>query len=81
MTTTAPVLTRRQHAVLTLIADGMSNAAIGGRLRISENTVKTLAKHIFGRLGANDRAHAVAIGFRTGLLGVEREARTNRAYL
>jgi len=47
---------------------GRSNGAIGRELHLSENTVKSDAGRLFGKLGARDRAHAVAIGLRTGLL-------------
>ena len=50
------------------MADGKSNAEIGRELFVSEDTVKTHARRLFRKLGARDRAHAVAAGFRAGLV-------------
>ena len=44
------------------MADGKSNAEIGRELFVSEDTVKTHARRLFRKLGARDRAHAVAAG-------------------
>jgi DNA-binding NarL/FixJ family response regulator len=64
-----PSLTERELQVLRGMADGKSNAEIGRELFVSEDTVKTHARRLFRKLGARDRAHAVASGFRTGLVG------------
>lgn len=64
-----PPLTERELQVLRGMADGKSNAEIGRELFVSEDTVKTHARRLFRKLGARDRAHAVASGFRTGLVG------------
>jgi DNA-binding NarL/FixJ family response regulator len=63
-----PALTERELQVLCGMADGKSNAEIGRDLFVSEDTVKTHARRLFRKLGARDRAHAVAAGFRTGLV-------------
>ncbi len=63
-----PLLTERELQVLRGMADGKSNAEIGRDLFVSEDTVKTHARRLFRKLGARDRAHAVASGFRTGLV-------------
>ncbi|MFD0968572.1 response regulator transcription factor, partial [Plantactinospora endophytica] len=63
-----PVLTEREMQVLVGMADGKSNAEIGRELFVSEDTVKTHARRLFRKLGARDRAHAVAAGFRAGLV-------------
>jgi DNA-binding NarL/FixJ family response regulator len=63
-----PALTERELQVLHGMADGKSNAEIGRDLFVSEDTVKTHARRLFRKLGARDRAHAVASGFRTGLV-------------
>jgi DNA-binding NarL/FixJ family response regulator len=63
-----PALTERELQVLRGMADGKSNAEIGRDLFVSEDTVKTHARRLFRKLGARDRAHAVAAGFRTGLV-------------
>lgn len=61
-------LTERELQVLRAMADGKSNAEIGRELYVSEDTVKTHARRLFRKLGARDRAHAVASGFRAGLV-------------
>jgi DNA-binding NarL/FixJ family response regulator len=62
------LLTERELQVLRGMADGKSNAEIGRELFVSEDTVKTHARRLFRKLGARDRAHAVAAGFRAGLV-------------
>ena len=42
----------------SLIADGLSNARIAGRLRVSENTVKFHVQHLFAKLGVRNRTEA-----------------------
>jgi len=54
-------LSVREVQVLRLVAHGQKNASIGRALEISEDTVKTHMRRIFGKVRANDRAHAVAI--------------------
>jgi DNA-binding NarL/FixJ family response regulator len=54
-------LTRREIEVLTLVSSGLSNATIAARLVVSEQTVKGHLASILGKLGAHNRAHAVAI--------------------
>lgn len=61
-------LTRRELEVLAGMSHGRSNAQIGAELFLSEDTVKTHARRLFRKLGAADRAQAVAIGLRTGLI-------------
>ena len=61
-------LTDRELQVLRGMADGKSNAEIGRELFVSEDTVKTHARRLFRKLGARDRAHAVASAFRAGLV-------------
>ena len=53
-------LTRRELEVLWHLADGESNHQIGARLFISAGTVKTHVKHLLNKLGAANRAEAVA---------------------
>ena len=55
-------LTPRELEILDLIAAGLSNREIGGRLFVSENTVKTHARRLFDKLGARRRTQAVQIG-------------------
>jgi DNA-binding NarL/FixJ family response regulator len=63
-----PTLSERELQVLSGMARGRSNAEIGRELYLSEDTVKTHARRLFRKLGAADRAHAVAVGFRWGLV-------------
>jgi DNA-binding NarL/FixJ family response regulator len=63
-----PSLTEREVQVLTGMSRGRSNAEIGRELFLSEDTVKTHARRLFRKLGAADRAQAVAVGFRWGLV-------------
>jgi len=63
-----PVLTERELEVLAGMCEGRSNAEIGRSLFLSEDTVKTHARRLFKKLGAVDRANAVALGYRWGLV-------------
>jgi DNA-binding NarL/FixJ family response regulator len=63
-----PALSERELQVLGGMSRGRSNAEIGRELYLSEDTVKTHARRLFRKLGASDRAHAVALGFRWGLV-------------
>jgi DNA-binding NarL/FixJ family response regulator len=54
--------------VLTGMSQGKSNAQIGRELYLSEDTIKTHARRLFRKLGAKDRAEAVALGFRRGIM-------------
>ncbi len=60
-------LTPREAEVLTLIAEGLSNAQICARLVVSQATVKTHINRIFAKIGAHDRAQAVRYAYRNGL--------------
>lgn len=55
-------LTGRELEILALLAEGLSNREIADRLFVSENTVKTHASRVFGKLGARRRTQAVQIG-------------------
>jgi DNA-binding NarL/FixJ family response regulator len=63
-----PPLTERELQVLRGMGRGRSNSEIGKELYLSEDTVKTHARRLFRKLGAADRAQAVAMGFRWGLV-------------
>ena len=60
--------TMREIEVLQLVADGLVNREIGQRLFLSEETVKSHVRHLLAKLQARSRAHAVAVGFRRGLI-------------
>ncbi|HEX3225952.1 MAG TPA: LuxR C-terminal-related transcriptional regulator [Gaiellaceae bacterium] len=61
--------TMREIEVLQLISDGLVNREIGQRLFLSEETVKSHVRHLLAKLQARSRAHAVAVGFRRGIIG------------
>jgi DNA-binding CsgD family transcriptional regulator len=61
-------LTPREVDVAKLLAEGLSNKLIANRLGISEHTAKFHVNAILGKLGAQTRAEAVAVGVRSGLL-------------
>jgi DNA-binding NarL/FixJ family response regulator len=61
--------TPREVQVLQLISEGLVNREIGKVLFLSEETVKSHVRHLLAKLQARSRAHAVAIGFRRGILG------------
>ncbi|MDX6649177.1 MAG: two-component system, NarL family, nitrate/nitrite response regulator NarL [Solirubrobacteraceae bacterium] len=61
-------LTPREIEILQLAADGCSGPAIAERLVISPGTVKTHFENIYEKLGASERAYAVAEALRHGLI-------------
>lgn len=61
-------LSAREIEVLSLIADGNSNKQIADRLFIAEATVKSRVTNILSKLGASDRAHAVTIALKRGII-------------
>jgi NarL family two-component system response regulator YdfI len=63
-------LTGREHDVLALVADGLSNRDIAARLTISEHTVKFHLASIFGKLGVSTRTEAVQRGLRLGVIDI-----------
>ncbi len=61
-------LTEREREVLALVAEGLSNDEIAGRLFLSPLTTKTHVSRIMTKLGARDRAQLVVIAYETGLV-------------
>ena len=61
-------MSEREIDVLRLIAAGNSNKLIADQLSIGEATVKSHVTNILSKLGANDRAHAVTIALKRGML-------------
>ncbi|MGA3057739.1 MAG: response regulator transcription factor [Candidatus Limnocylindrales bacterium] len=61
-------LTPREHDVLLLVADGLTNKEIGGRLSITEDTVKKHVQNIIWKLRAVDRTQAAIMAYKLGLL-------------
>lgn len=66
--TGSTTLSKREHEILVLLADGLVNKQIAARLGISTNTVKTHLELLFDKLGVATRAEAVASGVKRGLL-------------
>jgi len=60
-------LTERERKVLALVATGLSNAEIGGKLFISEKTVRNHLTRIFDKLGVNSRSRAIVLARNAGL--------------
>ena len=61
-------LTQREHEVLGLIAQGLSNRDIGEKLFVSENTIKTHSSRVFEKMQVRRRVQAVQRGRELGLI-------------
>ena len=65
-------LERKPMELLLLLVEAQGNlvtrAEIAKRLYVSEDTVKTHVRHLLGKMQARCRAHAVAVGFRRGII-------------
>ena len=61
-------LTDREQDILNLLAQGLSNADISGRLYLSEGTVRNYTSTLFAKLGVSDRTQAVILAIRQGLV-------------
>lgn len=61
-------LTPKEFEILTRVAAGLESIEIAAVLHISETTVKNHLGHIYIKLEARNRAHAIAIAFRKGII-------------
>jgi DNA-binding NarL/FixJ family response regulator len=61
-------LTLRETQILECLAEGLSNKGIAATLTLTEETVKSHLKNLYEKLGASDRAHAVAIALRQRMI-------------
>ncbi len=62
------LLTERQHELLVMVADGLTNRQIAAELEISESTVKNHLHQVFSKLGVTSRSQAISVGVRTGIV-------------
>jgi DNA-binding NarL/FixJ family response regulator len=69
LTPSGPQLSARETEVLKLLAEGLGVAAIARQLYVSESTAKTHISRIYEKLGAANRAQAIMIAIRSGVLG------------
>jgi DNA-binding NarL/FixJ family response regulator len=64
----ADALSAAEIRVLRLVANGLSNKEIASTLGVTEDAIKGQIRSILAKLGANDRTHAVVIGFKRGII-------------
>ena len=60
-------LSQREHEVLALMAEGLSNSSIAERLGIGEKTVKTHVSNVLGKLNVSDRTQAAVYAWKSGM--------------
>jgi len=65
---TSEKLSQREVAILELIAIGLANKQIAGKLELAEETVKAHLKTIFAKLDVADRTHAVTVALKRGII-------------
>jgi DNA-binding NarL/FixJ family response regulator len=61
-------LTERERDILALMAEGLSNSDIAGKLFLSEGTVKNQVSVIYSKLGTSDRTQAVLLAIKNKLV-------------
>ncbi|MFE7381871.1 response regulator [Streptomyces zhihengii] len=66
--TPGTALTRRETEVLALVAEGLSNHAVAGRLHLTEGTVKSHLARVYAKLGVDSRTSAVAAATGLGII-------------
>ncbi len=64
-------LTAREVEVLELVAKGLSNKEVARVLARAEETVKVHLKHVFGKLGVEDRTEAVTTALQRGIIHID----------
>lgn len=69
--TIAQNLTEREREILSLMANGLSNADIANRIHLAEGTVRNYVSGIFTKLDVSDRTQAAAIAWRHGLVNLD----------
>jgi DNA-binding CsgD family transcriptional regulator len=65
------VLTSREREVLAMVAMGRSSSLIAASLGVATSTVESHVRHCLQKLGARNRAHAIALGLRNGEITLE----------
>lgn len=66
-----PLLTDREREVLAMVAMGRGSSWIAAELRVSASTVESHVRHCLAKLGARNRAHAIALGLRNGEVALD----------
>jgi PAS domain S-box-containing protein len=65
------LLTEREREVLRMVAMGMGSSWIAAALGVAPSTVETHVRHCLDKLGARNRAHAIALGLRAGEISID----------
>lgn len=76
-TARVPQLSSREREIMHLMAEGLTADAIGHRLTISVETVRTHARNVIGKLQARNRVHAIALALERGEIALDPEHRSS----